>query len=336
MPFSHSQLLCWTDKLSRWEKIVGLIRLIRERNKYFGYPTLWRGTLGRHYKLGTTENLLRFKDRHIGERCYIIGNGPSLKYQDLRPLGNEITFGVNGIFLLEDEMGFLPNYYVVEDWLPAEDRANAINALKGPTKLFPLRLAYCLKPGKDVYYYLSQGYRYWWDPDFSTNAAACVFDSHTVLFHVLQWAFYMGFSEACLLGTDLSYDVPRSTLRNGFVLTSLEDDPNHFDRSYFGRGYRWHEPLVHAMLSSFIAADKAFKREGRRIFNVGHGGKLEVFPRVPLKEMLKKPVGKSSPTCREFTRQRAMSKLRDVPGTLADTLRNQILADRLSDLDTKE
>src|SRR2546421_12970023 len=30
--------------------------------------------------------------RHGGQRCFVIGNGPSLKRQDLAPLADEVTF----------------------------------------------------------------------------------------------------------------------------------------------------------------------------------------------------------------------------------------------------
>src|SRR6185295_12690269 len=32
-----------------------------------------------------------FRDRHKGKRCFVIGNGPSLKNQDLSLLADEIT-----------------------------------------------------------------------------------------------------------------------------------------------------------------------------------------------------------------------------------------------------
>ena len=65
--------------------------------------------------------LLSFRNRHRGQRAFILGNGPSLNECDLTRLKNEVTFGVNGIFLNYDRMGFHPTYYVVEDVFVAED-----------------------------------------------------------------------------------------------------------------------------------------------------------------------------------------------------------------------
>ena len=46
--------------------------------------------------------LAELKDIHKGRRAFIIGNGPSLKQTDLSKLKNEITFGMNRIYLLFD------------------------------------------------------------------------------------------------------------------------------------------------------------------------------------------------------------------------------------------
>ena len=52
------------------------------------------------------ERMLALKDTHRGQRCFIIGNGPSLKNTDLALLENEVTFGLNRIYLLFSKMGF--------------------------------------------------------------------------------------------------------------------------------------------------------------------------------------------------------------------------------------
>lgn len=46
------------------------------------------------------------KDSHRGERCFIVGNGPSLKNTDLSLLKNEFAIGMNRVFLASEELGF--------------------------------------------------------------------------------------------------------------------------------------------------------------------------------------------------------------------------------------
>ncbi|MBP8164981.1 MAG: hypothetical protein KAX86_06040, partial [Anaerolineales bacterium] len=50
--------------------------------------------------------LAELKDIHKGKRAFVIGNGPSLKQTDLSKLKNEITFGMNRIYVIFPELGF--------------------------------------------------------------------------------------------------------------------------------------------------------------------------------------------------------------------------------------
>ena len=47
-----------------------------------------------------------FRDRYAGKRCFIIGNGPSLREMDLSALRDEYTFGLNRIYLMFEKIGF--------------------------------------------------------------------------------------------------------------------------------------------------------------------------------------------------------------------------------------
>src|ERR1051325_8735404 len=56
------------------------------------------------------------RDCHKGQRCFIIGNGPSLKKQDLTPLAHEITLVTNNFYfhpLISDR--WQPTYYFLSD-----------------------------------------------------------------------------------------------------------------------------------------------------------------------------------------------------------------------------
>jgi len=75
--------------------------------------------------------LIRFKDIHRGERCFIIGTGPSLNQTNLSLLKDEITFGVNTLY----RGNFLDyTYYCVSDRHVWEKHYQWI--LKVPSTLF--------------------------------------------------------------------------------------------------------------------------------------------------------------------------------------------------------
>ena len=73
-----------------------------------------------------------FENNHLGQRCFIIGNGPSLNRMDLSPLQNEITFGMNRIYLLFQVLGFQTTYYVSVNRIVIQQCAQDIKSLSIP------------------------------------------------------------------------------------------------------------------------------------------------------------------------------------------------------------
>ena len=241
--------------------------------------------------------LRRFKDRHRGGRCFIIGNGPSLNRHDLECLRDEITFGVNGIFYKTDETGFRPTYYVVEDSHVIADNLQRINAFEVEQKFFPAdyrdmidqadNVAF-FRMNKGFYQRASPTYR---TPTFSFDAAERLYCGQSVTYINLQLAFYMGFTEVYLIGMDFSYAIPAGAIIDGMTITSTDDDPNHFHPDYFGKGKKWHDPQLDQVRACYEYAKNVFEEHGRRIYNASKGGKLEVFPRVEYDALLEACAG---------------------------------------------
>lgn len=223
-----------------------------------------------------------FRDRYAGKRAFIIGNGPSLGELDLAPLKHEYTFGVNSLFLNFETMGFKPDFYVVEDTLVAEDNAGIINSLSGMNRFFGRYLQYCLEDAPDVTWMnvVFDYAEYPGFPHFGIDPATRLWVGGTVSYLNMQLALYMGFQEVYLIGFDHHYTIPASAKREGTVITSTEDDVNHFHGAYFGKGKRWHDPFLGRMEQCYWRARGVFESLGRGIWNATRGGKLEVFPRA--------------------------------------------------------
>lgn len=244
-------------------------------------------------KSNNHRRILSFKNKHIGDKCFVIGSGSSIRNMDLTQLKDEITFGFNSFYLISDALGFMPTYYLIEDSLPAEDNCTVINELKDTTKIFPKDLSYCLKPDQNTIYVHMD--RYYSDfsrsdfPRFSEDALRCVYWGGTVAFMALQMAYYMGIREVYLLGIDLDYklSVDESTVGDGEVITTYGEDDNHFHPMYFGNGKRWHYPNVERMQKSFEHVWKHFNVNGRKVFNAGIGGNLKTIPRVNYNDIFK-------------------------------------------------
>ena len=250
---------------------------------------------GRGIHLTTNERrLASFRDKHRGERCFILGNGPSLNQCDLTKLAGETTFGVNSIFLKTDEMGFVPTYYAVEDILVAEDRAKQIDAFRGPTKFFGNYLRRFLGEGPDTLWTnVRVDYRQYENfPHFSEDAVRQIWVGGTVSYVCLQLAFMMGFRDVYLVGFDHNYTVPADAKLDGNRIETVSVDPNHFHPDYFGKGLRWHQPRVDRMEIAYVRAHQHFERAGRRVRNATVGGKLEVFDRVSYDALFRKPAAR--------------------------------------------
>lgn len=238
------------------------------------------------------ENIIKLKDIHKGERCFIIGNGPSLNNCDLTKLKNEITFGFNAIYLNYENMKFHPTYYCLVDSLVAKDRADEIKKYKGPKiKFFKSTLAETLGDVKDSIW-LKPDYSYYQNklnndpktitpPEFSFDLTNDVKVSGTVTYFALQLAYYMGFSEIYMIGYDHYYKVPpKEEMINNHQIVSKTDDENHFHKDYFGKGKSWHDPMVFRMEEGYKKAKEVYEKDGREIYNATIGGHLEVFKRI--------------------------------------------------------
>jgi len=224
----------------------------------------------------------RLKNIGTGQRCFILGNGPSLNLLDLSLLKREITFGVNSIFLNYENMGFEPTYYVVEDPLVARERALEINSLVNNSIKFIYRryADIIFETEKTVYFQMYDYFGYNGFPYFSTEFDKYCWIGGTVSYTCMQLAFYLGFSSVYLIGFDHKYSISMSSKINGLSIRTLHDDENHFHPDYFGKGTTWHIPNVERMETSYKKAKKVYEKSGRKIYNATKGGALEVFERV--------------------------------------------------------
>lgn len=250
------------------------------------------------------DSLVKFKNRHAGERCFVMGNGPSLNRMDLSKLAGETVFACNSAFLLFDRIGWRPKYYACVDSRVLPDRAAEIDAMlrahPDMTAFFPAIIqehtgAKARRPTRLVMPTGANRYFFNETPNstddlpgsmFSADIDDKVVQPFTVAITMLQIAAYMGFSEIYLIGCDTDY-VVTSTVREekdkiapGVALTSRkDDDPNHFDRRYFGKGRKWHAPRPEMMIRHYGYAREALEALGVATYNATVGGRLEVFPR---------------------------------------------------------
>jgi len=229
------------------------------------------------------QELQRLRGKFEGQRCFIVGNGPSLKQLDLSFLKNEHSFLFNGAYELIDQYDFQKAYLAIEDRLVMEDHSKFVNELELPT-FIPSDLMHLVTSDSVIETYFSRSTSERsknWPPFVDPKADRPVFYwGGTVAFYGLQLAAWMGFSQCYVIGVDLTYTIPNHVTQKGSVLLSNGDDPNHYDIGYFGKGKRWHVPKPERMLTAFRSVNSRPVTNNMHIFNAGVGGNLDCFERV--------------------------------------------------------
>ncbi len=214
-----------------------------------------------------------WRDRYKGQRCFVVGNGPSLKKTDLSKLANEFTLGMNRIYLAFDEHDFQTSCLVSVNDLVLEQCYQEIQSLPIP-KFVTWRARKYFEAVQDTLFLDTD---YTTPENFNGDATGRLFEGFTVTYVCLQLAYYMGFSEAILIGVDHNFVTKGPA---NAVVTSEGDDPNHFAANYFGKGFRWQLPDLEGSERAYQMAKDAYLADDRRILDATVDGKLTVFPKV--------------------------------------------------------
>ncbi|NDJ52427.1 MAG: DUF115 domain-containing protein [Chloroflexi bacterium] len=238
------------------------------------------------------QRLRRLKDRHRGQRGFVIGTGPSLRVADLDRLHGEVTLSCNRIYLAFDKTDWRPTYYSVYDSLVAEQDAQTIRELSLP-KIHGSRVQPLLDQQEALFVTdLTNPFDSEGEPrfPFSRNLLRGAYGGWTVTYLLLQIAFYLGLQEVYLVGIDFSYSVPKATgsqTERGEVVVASQGESNHFAANYRSSGETWTIPRLDYQRSAYQAARAAFEKAGRVLGNASRETKLDVIPRVDFDALFK-------------------------------------------------
>ncbi len=223
--------------------------------------------------------LAALKDIHKGERCFIIGNGPSLQQTDLSRLKGEYTFGMNRFFLAFPELGFQTSYFLAINDLVVEQSTNEIQSLDMPF-FVSWRAQKWLHPVPNLHFLFTT----YTGPCFSKDARGRLWEGATVTYVALQLAFHMGFKQVVLIGVDHNFATKGEPNK---TIVSSGEDRDHFHPGYFGKGFRWQLPDLDTSERSYALARKVYEQHSRQVLDATVGGKLTIFPKVPYESLFK-------------------------------------------------
>ena len=249
-----------------------LVNVLRESRDALNRASQWPSATFHPWRRDSVRRLAELKDKHQGQRCFIIGNGPSLKQTDLKRLKGEYTLGQNRIYLAFPEMGFSTSYYLSVNDLVVEQCAGDIQKLEMP-RFVSWRARKWLQP-QDNQFFIHTTYT---GEKFARDIRGRVWEGGTVTYTSLQVAYFLGFSQVILIGVDHNYVTPG---KPNATVVSQGDDPNHFHPGYFGKGFRWQLPDLDTSERAYTLARHAYEAAGRRVVDATVGGKLTVFPKV--------------------------------------------------------
>lgn len=249
-----------------------LIRCVMYNSDYFFYKKL--------NKQRNFDNYFKeIKNSCKGKRCFIIGNGPSLTSDDLDKLDGEDCFASNHIYKIFDKTNWRPKYYAVTDRYidlsDCPDKNNFRNVFIGSYRRRfnkdDFDNAVCLRTHQ-----MLSGKKC----KFSDDIEKCVYITNTVSYVLMQIAVYMGYSEIYLLGFDHNYSLE---IDEHGVIVKNDNVRSH----YYSGSNDSAVADIRSMTMSYYKMRDYCRENGIVIKNATHGGKLEVFERVNLDELLK-------------------------------------------------
>lgn len=262
-------------------------------------PPAWIGGLSKLvYRVRHGENLrLLAKNSELAgrhkdsRRCFVIGNGPSLKTQDLRPLANEIVIVANSFFQHPDHGLISPRYYCVGDGDFVADRPNSVAWLRELEAAMPETNLFVLPRARSTFskHGLFEKHSvYHIDRIQMTNNGSAVSVDLTHPVNVghstgtgfsIPLALYLGFPEIYLIGFDANW---LADVHNGAVhFYETNKYFPHWDRTAT-EGYDMEFQLrtCHLEFRSHRLLRNKAASMGCKITNATSGGWLDMYPRV--------------------------------------------------------
>jgi hypothetical protein len=248
------------------------------------------------------------KGKFKGHRVFLIGNGPSLNKTPLYLLKDEYTMSFNRFGLMTERFCWAPSFFAMSDMTVIEDSQDYIlNAIDKAQYSFFLsnnegewKVEDVLPERDNILYFMFEG------RDFSKKLPR-IRSGGTVAIGGLQILNYLGFDEIIIIGMDMNYVVSKSielldVKKSGEqkIQSKADDDPNHFDPRYFGKGAKYTNPNENELTIMFTALREASewfeKKTKTKVYNAGYDSKVESFPKKDFMDVL----GYSEATIKEL------------------------------------
>ena len=256
----------------------------------------WRRLFGRK-----NPAIRALQNRYAGaDRCFVIGNGPSLKAMDLRPLAGEVTIGANSFYMhpsaAEIGLKFLcvfDPHFMTDEPRSVEWHRTIERQLPDAAFLFHHSAAWLVEKhhlysGREIYYVRSGSRTYrasLVDFDFYRPRNVGMTTGSSI---AIPLAVYLGFKNIYLIGFDCNW------LENtgaSYHFYDRHDQFPEFDsiaKDNRGMSYESFLKIIHREFESHRLIGEKAASLGVQIFNATEGGLLDAYPRVAYSDCIRK------------------------------------------------
>ena len=236
----------------------------------------------------SNDKFLKWKDVYSGGRCFLIGNGPSLRMDDLDKLksSNAYSMGCNFINKAFDKTEWRPNFYCC-----SEDSAILLN--KDFIFNSPLDAKFIANCPREIIRELFNDlpedvcvfFRAMSSNAITKDPTKILYSGGSVMCSMLSIALFMGFKEIILLGVDNT--APPTVFTHNFSnanghfykenVDELEERKQIMSSWALDNDF---ELYANQLNATYSLIKEHAKKQSANIFNATRGGKLEVFERV--------------------------------------------------------
>jgi hypothetical protein len=239
----------------------------------------------------------KLRGRHEKQRCFVIGNGPSLAKQELAPLAAEVTFVMNAFWkhpILDT--GWQPKYLCFADavWYDGSPAVKQFfSSMRARTHaaeyLFPLDgrpivVRDELLPLSSTYFFKFQGHALGFSVDETFDLTRPVPYPFSASQLAIMAAMFMGCSPIYLIGLDHDWLAHRGQDTHFFSGRSIEDHPTATGELNYS--YESEIEAMRKLWKGYRQLGEFADAQGLKIFNATAGGFLDVFPRADYESLV--------------------------------------------------
>lgn len=221
-----------------------------------------------------------YKNKHNGERCFILGTGPSLNLLSNIQINNlckETVFGTNSMYKAEIVSSVVPKYYALLDNLYWAEWSQTFSDVVGRYKHKPpifitdIRASNFAENANNASQHLLVHSKKYPINEMSDNLESNIFAAMNVISYSILTAMYMGFKDIYLLGCD--YNAFCTAGKGHAYDDKSELAQTDYNLAFYLKFY-WITTEFHYLIA------KLAKARGVNVINLTPGSLLDAYPRM--------------------------------------------------------